>query len=85
MTVYLNPIVPQSTERAKSETPESASEAEKVVNPNIETTYKPFNEKLALFRKVDMEDEVVTVDPEKCKYATWSRKPISCLHFGFFL
>ncbi|XP_055339693.1 LIM and calponin homology domains-containing protein 1-like [Paramacrobiotus metropolitanus] len=37
-------------------------------NPNIETTYKPFGEKLAMFRSAQVEDTPLQIDPEKCSY-----------------
>lgn len=37
-------------------------------NPNIETTIKPFTEKLAMFRKVQVENQPVSPDSQKSRY-----------------
>ena len=64
--IYLKPLVVNSAD-CKQPQERCADEAQSPVNPNIETAYKPFTEKLAMFRKADTEEEIVNVDPEKCK------------------
>lgn len=63
--IYLKPILSSDRENAKKEPAAKGNQSD--LNPNAEIAYKPFTEKLAMFRKVDTEEEVVTVDMEKCK------------------